>query len=795
MSTSDLHLGGKADDPFELRARDLTTHGVIVGMTGSGKTGLGVVMLEELLAADIPCLILDPKGDMGNLLLNFPEFRTEDFAPWVDPAEAEREGLTSEELAERVAERWKGGLEGAGIDAGRMKQVVPGADIRVLTPGSTAGLPVDLVGDLSPPHETTDRELITDEIEGLVSGILVLAGIDADPLTSREHILLANLIEHAWSRSQGLDLPTLIGWIHRPPIRRLGVFELDTFFPERDRMKLAMRLNGLVASPSFAEWMQGEPLDIGSLLRAPDGRPRASIFYLSHLSDRERMFVVARLLTKLTTWMRTQPGTSELRALLYADEVAGFAPPSGEPPTKRALLTLYKQARAHGLGVVVSTQNTVDLDYKIMSNAGTWMVGRLQTENDKRRILEGLRSAAGDVDISAWDDRIGGLDKREFLIRQAGSTAPDTFSTRWAMSYLRGPLTRAEVVQLREAGGVELPAGADTPPPEAAEARPAPAPSVSEAVSELPDDATPIRPDVADGVPVGFLDPAATWAGRLGSDPQAPLEAGLAARVELLFDDRRGDLRHEEVWEALFFPLTTPVEAREAKIVDYDPRDFREEEPTDALYRIPDFELDSKTAIRQATSSLEDFLYSNRTVELFHNAELKLYSRVGETREEFEARCLDAAEDTADEHAEKLRDRFESRLDTARRKLRDRERRVRDLEAEAEARRQEELLAGASDVLGMFLGGRRRTRSLSTMARRRNRSRSSDRRADDAVERLEEAQDSIEAIEADLSEELQELWERWEAAAKKITSFEVGLEKSDIRVTDTRVFFAPGPAR
>jgi len=793
MASPTLHLGGSADEAFRLRSRDLTTHGVIVGMTGSGKTGLGVILLEELLASDIPCLILDPKGDMGNLLLNFPDFRGEDFAEWVDPAEAEREGLSTAELGAKTAERWRGGLERSGIDGARMREVRPGADIRILTPGSTAGLPIDLVGDLSPPEGDTaaDPELVRDEIEGLVSGILVLADIDADPLTSREHILLANLVEHAWSEGRSLDLPTLIGWVHRPPIRKLGVFELDAFFPEKDRMALAMRLNGLVASPSFAEWMQGEPLDIDRMLRAPDGRPRASIVYLSHLSDRERMFVVARLLTKLVTWMRTQPGTSELRALLYADEVAGFAPPTAEPPTKRALLTLYKQARAHGVGVVLATQNPVDLDYKIMSNAGTWMVGRLQTENDKRRILEGLRSAAGDIDVSAWDDRIGGLDTREFMIRQAGSSAPETFSTRWAMSFLRGPLTRAEVVRLheeREGAGTGTGGSKASAPARVAPDAPAATP-----LPDLPDDATPLRPDVADGIPIGWLDPAAPWASKLGSEPNAPLAAGIAARVELLFDDRRGSLRHEEVWEALFFPLRTPLKAREAKIVDYDPRDFVEEAPEGAIYRIPDFDLGSKTAIRQATAELEDFLYANRTVEMLHNPELKLYSRVGEGREAFEARCLEAAEAAADAEAGKLRDRYESRLDAARKRLREQERRVRDLEATADARRQEELLAGASDVLSMFLGGRKRTRSLSSAARRRNRSRASDRRADDAVERLEEAEESIEAIEADLAEELEALWAEWEAAATKIDAFEVGLEKNDIRITDTRVFFAPAP--
>lgn len=807
MSDGLLHLGGSADDAFRIESSDLTTHGVIVGMTGSGKTGLGIILLEELLADGIPCLVLDPKGDMGNLLLNFPEFRPEDFEPWVDAGEAEREGITPRELAERTAGTWKSGLERAGIGPDRMREVRPGADIRILTPGSTAGIPMNLVGDLTPPPPELDPELRRDEIEGLVSGILVLAGLDVDPLTSREHILLSNLVEHGWAEGRTLDLATLIGWIHRPPIARLGVFDVETFFPEKDRLKLAMRLNGLVASPSFAEWMAGEPLDIDGLLHAPDGRPRASIVYLSHLSDRERLFVVARLLSKLITWMRTQPGTSELRALLYADEVAGFAPPTAEPPTKRSILTLYKQARAHGVGVVLATQNPMDLDYKIMSNAGTWMVGRLQTEGDKRRIIEGLRSASGDVNVREWDARIGELAKREFLVRRTRASGPSTFSTRWAMSYLRGPLARTELVALREEMS-DTPVPADpgsTSAPSAdaastegteteAHAPPspdAPAPTPLGALGDLAPDETPIRPEVADGVPLGWLNPKASWAGKLPSVEGASLEAGLAARIELLFDERRGDVRHSESWEAVFFPLRLPAEPREAFIVDYEPEDFEGAEPSGARYRIPEVDLDKITVLKGIVGGLEDFLHANRTLELFSNRTLKLVSSVGETREAFEERCLEAAEDRADEKAAALRKRYESRLATAQRKLREQLRKVEDLEATASARRQEEFLAGAGDVLSMFLGGRRRTRSLSGMARRRNRSQSVARRADAAAERVEEAEETIERIEADLAEELEALWAEWEEKAGEIESFEVGLEENDIRVTDMRVFFAP----
>jgi hypothetical protein len=796
-SGSGLHLGAILDpvsreptgQALHVESDRFTTHGVIVGMTGSGKTGLGVVLLEEVLSRGVPALIIDPKGDLGNLALVFPELGGEDFEPWVDEGEADREGLSKVQLARRTAERWKEGLARSGIDPDRMRAFRDGADVRILTPGSTAGIPVDVLGNLSAPEGSWDEhaETLRDEIEGLVSGLLLLAGIESDPLTSREHILLSNLVERGWRDGRDLDLATLLGWIQDPPLRRLGVFDLETFFPARDRLQLAMKLNGLVASPSFAEWMQGAPLDVADLLWAPDGRPRASIVHLAHLSDVERQFVVTLVLSKVVTWMRRQPGTSELRALVYIDEVFGFAPPTAEPPSKRPMLTIFKQARAHGVGMVVSTQNPVDLDYKLMSNAGTWMVGRLQTERDKARIVEALRSASGDVDVGVWDERIGALGKRQFLLETTAATQPTLFATRWAMSFLRGPMTRAELVRLRKAADLAESRGAV-----ASGARASAGGTPGTATQTLADDESPVAPTVADGVAVGYLDPGTPWARAVGvSAAGRRLGAGVAVRVRLLFDEARADIRHEEEWEAVLLPLSAAPRPEDAVSVDYDARDFRDAPVSERPYVLPEAPIAKTSFFRNLAGAFEDHLFRSRTVEVLRNPKLKLYGRVGESRDDFVARCLEVSEQRADEAASKLRDRYERRLDAARDRTAQAERRIRELEVDVGQRRQQEVIAGAGEILGMFLGGRRRVRSLSGAASRRSQTVRTQERLRSAEQRLDEYENAVRDLEDELSQELQDIWQEWRSAAEDVETLEVGLEKTDVRVEEIRLFWAP----
>ena len=514
MTSIDAHglfIGHHAEggEPLSVEPGDLTTHAVIVGMTGSGKTGLGIDLLEDALLQGIPTLVIDPKGDMGNLLLTFPELRPADFRPWVEEAAAAREGITPDELAERTAQTWRDGLARSGIEPERIARLRAAAGFTIYTPGSTAGVPLDIVGSLKAPASADDLEILRDEVEGFTSGLLGLIGVDADPLASPEHILIANLVERSWAAGQDLDLAALLGQIQDPPMRKLGVLDLDAFYPPRDRAALALKLNGLLASPSFAAWNSGRALDIDAMLFA-DGRPQAAIISVSHLSEAERMFVVTLILSKMVTWTRRQSGTGELRALIYMDEVFGYAPPTAMPPAKKPILTMLKQARAHGVGMVLSTQNPVDLDYKAISNAGTWMIGRLQTERDKARLLEGMTSAAGEVDGATLDATISGLEKREFLLHSTRANSPLRFSTRWAMSYLAGPLTRDQVKLLthervaddHDTGRVDV-ASTESPPP------------------VLGEDETLVAPEVAAGVGVYYLDPATPWAADVGAVPGA----------------------------------------------------------------------------------------------------------------------------------------------------------------------------------------------------------------------------------------------------------------------------------
>lgn len=795
----ELFLGGTVDpathdrtgDEIKIDTDKFTTHGVIVGMTGSGKTGLGVVLLEEVLSSGLPTLVIDPKGDLTNLCLTFPALSPTEFRPWIDEAQAKAAGATPDEFAQQQSELWTKGLLGWGYTTQNITNLRATTDFTIYTPGSQSGVPVNIVGSLQVPDDMSDAEIVGDEIEGYVSGLLGLVGIEADPLSSREHILLSNLINHSWSAGKALDLATLVGLVGNPPIRKLGVFELDQFFPPDDRMKLAMQLNGLLASPSFAAWAEGPALDIQSMLYTPDGSPRCAILTTAHLSDEERQFVTSLVLAKLVTWMRRQSGTTDLRAMLYMDEVAGYLPPTANPPTKKPIMTLMKQARAFGVGVVLSTQNPVDIDYKALSNAGTWMIGRLSTERDKARLLEGLTSAAGSVDIGAVDDTISGLGKREFVLRVPGKDGTSVFTTRWAMSYLRGPMTRDQISELMAAERAEL-AAAPTETGGAAGTTTAEAPNPHD---DLGDDETTVMPEITDSVPVRWIDPAAPWLDAAGGDSRGDrLEATIVARVQLRYDETKADLVHDEEFECVIAPIGETVDVSRAMAVDYDDRDLRTEPADGVVYRMTDARITTKSFFSGVERDLRDHLVRSMNIEVPANSSLKLYGRPGETAEEFRARCARAADELADADIAKLRDKYETKVTRLRDQIEAAQDRVDVLEEEANSKRNSELLSTAGSVLGGLLGGKSRgglLGKLGTAAGRRGRTNASRERVDAAENKVERLQANLEELEADLAEHVVEIDTKWTSAAGDIDTLRVPLEKSDVKVSQLVLAWMP----
>jgi DNA helicase HerA-like ATPase len=440
----DVAKGKLADKALLYDPADLTTHALVTGMTGSGKTGLCIGILEEAALQNIPAIIIDPKGDLTNLLLHFPELAPQDFQPWLDADVVRREGKTLDSAAKETAEMWKKGLGEWGIDRERLLALKNAAEFAVYTPGSDAGIPVSVLSSLAAPIEWEgNREILRERIASTVTAILGLVGMDnLDPLRSREHILLSNIFETAWSQNRELDFTELILQTQSPPFDKLGAFSLESFFPAKDRMDLAIVLNNILAAPGFEIWREGWNLDIPSLLWNENLRPRHSVFYIAHLSDAERMFFVTLLLSAVETWMRTQAGSATLRVLVYMDEIFGYFPPTANPPSKLPMLRLLKQARAFGVGMLLATQNPVDVDYKGLSNMGTWFIGKLQTDQDKQRLLDGLEGAAGGRSRSALDKIISALGKRAFVLNNVHEKEPVVFQTRWAMNYLAGPMTR-----------------------------------------------------------------------------------------------------------------------------------------------------------------------------------------------------------------------------------------------------------------------------------------------------------------------------------------------------------------
>ena len=765
-----------ASPPFMYDARDLTTHAVVLGMTGSGKTGLCLTLLEEAALDGIPALAIDPKGDIGNLLLTFPGLQPGDFRPWIDEAEAARRGISPDELAEQTAELWRNGLAESGQDGDRIGRLRAAVDIPIFTPGATHGLPIAVLRSFEAPPEAvrTDPDALRERVATAVSGLLTLAGIEADPVHSREHILLSRIIEQGWAAGRDFDLGALIRAVQQPGVDRVGVLDLESFFPARARFELATTLNNLIAAPGFETWLDGPPLDIPSLLWTPEGKPRISIFSIAHLPDAERMFFVTLLLNELLSWARSQPGTASLRALLYIDEVMGYVPPTRQPPSKPPLLTLLKQARAYGLGIVLATQNPVDLDYKGLGNTGTWFLGRLQTERDKERVIEGLEgesaAAEGGLDRKKMDRLLSGLEKRTFLVGNVHSDGPELIRTRWAMSYLRGPLTRPEVRSLMQ-DRREEPAAPD--PDRAKSVQPgsntAPEPVLTPDRPVVPPDVREVflSPDVADGA-----DSEVVW---------RPALLGLAglhyARASLGVD----------VWQDV--AVLSPIQDSPAT----DPWDGAEE-----LRHIPELDQPAPGAARygplpagtlgakerrRRPSQLKAWLYRERPLRLYRIPALKLTSDPGESEAEFRVRIREQARSSRDEAVAKIRDRYRRKVDSIEGKLATARNRLDREKSQYDSQRLESAVRVGSTVLGALLGRRSVTGSRAASAARQVGRASTQRDDVQRAERsIEELGDQLAQIEAELSAKLERVRSEWAVDALEIEEVTLAPRKSEIGV-------------
>jgi hypothetical protein len=658
------------DDLLLYESKDLTTHAVCVGMTGSGKTGLCLALLEEAAIDGIPVIAIDPKGDIGNLLLTFPELRPEDFRPWVDPAEAARRGLTVDDFAKKTAEQWTKGLAEWGEDGDRIARLRDACDLAIYTPGSSAGLPLTVMRSFEAPPAslvTDDPEGFRDRIASDVSGLLALLGITADPISSREHILLSNLFDNAWRDGKNLDLASLIRGIQSPPFDKIGVIDLETIYPAKERFALAMSLNNLIASPGFASWMEGEPLNIDRLLHTESGKPRVSILSIAHLDDRERMFFVTILLNEVLSWTRSQPGTTSLRAILYMDEVYGYFPPTANPPSKTPMLTLLKQARAYGLGVVLATQNPVDLDYKGLSNAGTWFLGRLQTERDKARVLEGLEgasAAAGQAFDRGKVERIlAGLGNRVFLMNNVHDDAPVVFQTRWDLSYLRGPLTRDQIRLLmadrKEPAGVKSARPSTISAPKTVEKIRVEEPTVSGAKSTKPEGGTRplLPPEITEAfIPVGTPN-------RDENGESLLYRPALFGRAQLHFVDKKAgvdlwrDIALLKVIEDGSFPEDVWEGSRvfegENNLVE-----LEKKPEDDATFAGLPAELNRAKLYADQAKSLKTHLYREQALTLWSCAELGIVSSPDESEKVFRLRLAQSSREERDRRIDALRAKY-----------------------------------------------------------------------------------------------------------------------------------------
>ncbi len=794
------------DEAVYYDSRDLTTHGLIVGMTGSGKTGMALGLLEEAILDGIPLLMIDPKGDLGNLMLTFPNFQPNDFQPWVQEDEARRENTDVPTLAAKKADLWKNGLADWEITPERMQKLQTLADITLYTPGSESGVPISILASLRAPKGDfeANAEAYREQISSTVTAILSLAGITADPMQDPRHVLVANIFEQSWRKGQDLSLEQLIAQVQKPPFDKLGVMSVEDFFPSKERFGLAMALNAVIAAPSFAAWLNGAPMDIQSLLYTPEGKPRVAIFYIAHLNDTERMFVMTLILETMLNWTRQQAGTSSLRAILYIDEIFGFFPPIANPPSKEPMLRMLKQARAFGVGVLMATQNPIDLDYKGLGNMGTWFIGRLQSDNDRERVLAGLQeaAAAGDMDMAQVKQLISNLKSRVFLMRNIHNKGvPTLFSARWAMSYLAGPFTRPQISLLMAQKKAATPLGASTTTAVQTTSDPSPA------AASLPDGYSAAAPVLKDEqqvfmpakVPAGAA--IGRWEQSRGEKADSVDAAkvvyipSLLAQVRAYYDDTKSKVKVDKTYAFRVeeLPESGYLRWTEYSIPPLEKTDLESRPADGALFgEVPSAIADTKR-LKALANDLEDTIYKDFGLTVQYSELFDLYSLPDEDPGIFESRLRQVAREKRDSTTDEVTEKYDAKVE----KLEERrEKKIRELEKD-EARVARENQNSIADIAGGIIGmiqGRRSSSILTRIGKAAARSvgtSAAEVSRDETQTEIIEIEAEIAALKQEMETALANVQTAFDEAVTKTVPYLVKLKRTGIELDLFTLAWAP----
>ncbi len=767
----DMADGMSSQTPLLFKNKDMTTHAVIIGMTGSGKTGLGISIIEEGIMDNVPAIIIDPKGDMGNLLLTFPNCASGDFQPWIDPAEAAKKDMTVEQYAAETAKTWKEGLGAWGQGPERIAAMRSKTEMTIYTPGSSAGMPVSVLGNFAAPamEVTEDIDTLNSLVSSTATSLLALVDINGDPLQSREHILLSSLFLHFWRLGQDLSMEALIGGIVAPPFSKVGVFPLDTFYPQAQRMTLAMTLNNILASPSFAAWTQGEPLDVQRLLYSENGTPRTAIFSLAHLSDTERMFFVTMLLNQFIGWMRRQQGSASLKAMLYMDEIFGYFPPIANPPSKKPMLLLLKQARAYGIGVVLATQNPVDLDYKGLANIGTWFVGRLQTSQDQDRVVEGIAGASdGKLHVQKVRKLLSGMKGRQFLLNSAHLDEPLLFETRWVMSYLKGPISQTDIKKLMAEKANQ-----------------------SSAMNVVAPESVPSSP-ASSGISPGSL-PLMLPRGveqryhlQNVIREEVSFQPWLAASASVRFfnSSRNIDLVREVRLRLYLDENFQRIDWNQAEPTPFSLDDCRVDQPgSGSYYPLPKILAEQKDG-KVFAKSFGDFLYQTSRLELSRIKDVNFESKADETLADFKVRFNDYLRQQKDLAVEKLRGKYRVQQTGLEQKLGRALDRLEKEKVDVQSKTADSLISFGVAVVGAFFG--KKTMSAANLGRAATGVRSVGRVVKEksdvkqAEEEIEELRQAMEALSAEIEQKAVELADTFSADRYEVESFTINPRRSDI---------------